>query len=159
MSPEDRLSESVGRLYQEQGSSVRRFLTLVLGNHSVADELTQETFLHLWRQPTAFDASKGGIRNYLFGVARKKAADWWRRNGRRPAVPQEPAPPSADSLLVRDAFERLPAESKTILWLREVEGYSYDELSGILGVPVGTVRSRLHHARQLLRSIWKQEAK
>lgn len=120
MSTEDRLSESVGRLYQEQGSAVRRFLTLVLGNHSVADELTQETFLHLWRQPT---------------------------------------PPNADFLLVRDAFERLPAESKTILWLREVEGYSYEELSGILGVPVGTVRSRLHHARQSLRSIWKQEAK
>jgi RNA polymerase sigma-70 factor (ECF subfamily) len=46
-----------------------------------------------------------------------------------------------------------------VLWLREVEGYSYDELSQILGTPLGTIKSRLFAAREELRKIWKDTSK
>lgn len=57
MQEQDSVSDSASfdRLYQEQGSSVRKFLRISTGNSSVADDLTQETFLHFWRRPTSFD--------------------------------------------------------------------------------------------------------
>jgi RNA polymerase sigma-70 factor (ECF subfamily) len=59
------------------------------------------------------------------------------------------------SLLLKDAFEQLRPESQSVLWLREVEGYSYDELARILDVPLGTVKWRLFAAREELRRVWK----
>jgi RNA polymerase sigma-70 factor (ECF subfamily) len=55
---------------------------------------------------------------------------------------------------VGDAFGRLPEDQRTLLWLREVEGQSYAELAEILGIPIGTVRSRLFAAREELRKVW-----
>ena len=127
-------------------------------DRSAADDLTQETFLHLWRRPSAFNPVCGSIKAYLLGIARKKAAGWWRRN--RPHLPEPPATARAETepVAIRQALEQLPADLRTVLWLREVEGYSYDELAKILKIPTGTVRSRLHSARQQLRKIWMEES-
>jgi RNA polymerase sigma-70 factor, ECF subfamily len=147
-----------GRLYQQQGASIRQFLCLALRDRFAADDLTQETFLHLWRRPSAFDPGRGNIRAYLLGIARKKAAGWWRRN--RPHSPEAPATPRAETepFAIRQALEQLPVDLRTVLWLREAEGYSYEELAKILRIPVGTVRSRLHSARQQLRKVWREES-
>ncbi|HLH05086.1 MAG TPA: sigma-70 family RNA polymerase sigma factor [Bryobacteraceae bacterium] len=145
-------------LYREQGSPIRRFLRLSTGDESAADDLTQETFLDHWRRPHAFNPARGGIKAYLLGIARRKAADWWRAHKAMPAAASECTAPG-DNLLIRDALNQLPEEARSLLWLREVEGYSYDELAQILKIPIGTVRSRLHSARQQLRTIWMKERK
>lgn len=160
MQQENSLSDPAAfdRLYHEQGSPVRKFLRVSIGNSSVADDLTQETFLHVWRRSASFDPARGGIKAYLLGIARKKAADWWRRNKADPVAAAEPAAHSADTVAIKNAFDQLPPDLRTVLWLREVEGYSYEELAQIINIPVGTVRSRLHSARQQLRTIWTKEA-
>lgn len=147
-----------GRLYHQQGASIRQFLCLAVRDRLAADDLTQETFLHLWRRPSSFDPGRGNIRAYLFGIARKKAADWWRRN--RSPAPEAIAPTRAvaEPVAIRQLLDQLPEDLRTVLWLREVEGYSYDELARILKIPDGTVRSRLHSARQQLRKLWKEES-
>lgn len=63
----------------------------------------------------------------------------------------------ADSgtLLLKDAMQQLDPELRNVLWLREVEGYSYEELSRLLDIPLGTVKSRLFTAREQLRRIWR----
>ena len=146
-----------GRLYHQQGPSIRQFLYLAVRDRFAADDLTQETFLHLWRRPSAFDPGRGSLKAYLLGIARKKAADWWRRN--RPHSPEAPATARAETepVAIRQALERLPEDLRSVLWLREVEGYSYDELAKILKIPTGTVRSRLHSARRQLRTVWMEE--
>jgi len=161
MPDEEGLTEraAFARLYLEQGSPVRGFLRSWVGDSSTADDLTQETFLHLWRRRGAFDPARGGVKAYLLGIARKKAADWWRRNREHTATGSEACSSATDDITVRDAFNQLPPEMRAVLWLREVEGYSYDELAGILKIPLGTVRSRLHAARHQLRTIWMKEAR
>ncbi len=159
MFEQDGLSDRAAfdHLYHEQGPPLRRFLQVWLRNSSLAEDLTQETFLHFWRRPGAFDSKRGNIRAYLFGIARKKAADWHHRNKADPPAIEQVAECS-DSMLMKDAVNQLPEDLRTVLWLREVEGYSYDELAEILKIPIGTVRSRLHSARQNLRTIWMKEA-
>ena len=117
----------------------------------------QETFAQIWKSPNGFEATRGTLRAYLFGAARKRAAEWWRKRGAagNRDVENEPAEHKTEmASLVGDAFARLPEEQRTLIWLREVEGQSYAELAVILEIPVGTVRSRLFTAREALRGVW-----
>ncbi len=142
--------------YQENAPRLQGFLRQLLGDAQTAEDVTQETFLQLWRRPNGFHPENGPLRAYLFGIGRKRAAEWWRQ--REPtAGEQEPGKTECKtetSSLVGDAFSRLGTEERSLLWLREVEGQSYVELAEILEIPVGTVKSRLFVAREELRRIW-----
>src|SRR5579883_1432743 len=99
-------------LYREQGSPIRRFLRLSTGDESAADDLTQETFLDHWRRPHAFDPARGGIKAYLLGIARRKAADWWRVH--KPVVtPKDDIAAPSENLLIRDALNQLPEDARS----------------------------------------------
>ena len=117
----------------------------------------QETFTQIWNRPHGFQPERGSLRAYLFGIGRRRAAEWWR--SQKPCDPMDGTESShsrtESSSIVGDAMRRLSEEHRTLLWLREVEGQSYAELSVILNIPVGTVRSRLFAAREALRKIWQ----
>jgi len=143
--------------YRANAPRLRSFLHQVTGNRQAAEDLTQETFLQMWTQPNGFDPDRGNLRAYLFGIGRKRASEWWRRQ--RPGEPElEETPEASQSELhamLEDALVRIPPQQRALLWLREVEGQSYGELAAILEIPVGTVRSRLFAAREALRKIWR----
>jgi RNA polymerase sigma-70 factor (ECF subfamily) len=135
------------------------FLKRALSSHQAAEDVTQETFASIWRHPNGFDPARGTLRSYLFGAGRKRAAEWWRQQAPHGEVKTEKTEDcrAETRSLVGDAFARLTAEQRSLLWLREVEGQSYTELAAILEIPVGTVRSRLFVAREALRKIWHGE--
>jgi RNA polymerase sigma-70 factor (ECF subfamily) len=151
-----RNADAFEKLYHNHYPRVRSFLRIYLGDTPAVDDVAQDTFLQLWQRPQGFDPSRSSLKTYLFGIARKKAADWWRHQppAESPAVAVA-SKTRGSTLLLKDAFEQLRPESRDVLWLREVEGYSYDELARLLDVPLGTVKSRLFAAREELRRIWK----
>ncbi len=142
-------------LYRQHASHLRAFLRQYLSDAHSAQDITQEVFLALWRNPNGFDPRRGNFRAYIFGIARKRAADWWRH---RPPEdlpgPGKAVRSSEATVLLAEALGQLEPEMRALLWLREVEGYSHAELAEILGVPVGTVKSRLFTAREALRQLW-----
>jgi RNA polymerase sigma-70 factor, ECF subfamily len=144
-------------LYQMHRPKLEVFLRRLLGSRQTAEDIMQETFTKIWQHPNGFEPARGTLRAYLFGAARKRAAEWWRKQGEhKETVENEPALPKTETAsIVMDVFTRLHQDARTLLWLREVEGYSYAELAEILEIPVGTVRSRLFGAREELRSIWE----
>jgi RNA polymerase sigma-70 factor (ECF subfamily) len=143
-------------LYNSHFVQVRNFLRIYLGDSAVVEDVAQDTFLQFWQSPSAFDPARSSLRAYLFGIARKKAADWWRKQEKSDhSAPEAIAPHTGSALLLSDALQQLPPDLRNVLWLREVEGYSYDELAEILGLPVGTVKSRLFSAREQLRRVWQ----
>ena len=113
-------------------------------------------YLQTSTAPNGFQPERGPLRAYLCGIAGKRAADWWRKQG--------PSDPGTDNKvgvcqtetvsIMGDALRRLSEEQRKLLWLREVEGHSYEEIAVILEIPVGTVKSRLFAAREALRRIW-----
>lgn len=142
-------------LYQEQASRLLGFLRHYLGDAQAAQDITQETFLALWQKPNGFDPQRGSLRGYLFGIARRRAGDWRRRNPRAEGPPPEPTTADDErAMLLADAIGRMDPDERGLLWLREVEGHSYTELAAILDLPLGTVKSRLFSAREALRRIW-----
>jgi len=144
-------------LYQMHGPKVEVFLRRLLGSRQVAEDIMQETFTRIWQHPNGFEPGQGTLRGYLFGAARNRAAEWWRKQGGQKETAQsEPTLPKTETAsLVMDVFARLHQDARTLLWLREVEGYSYAELAEILEIPIGTVRSRLFRTREQLKSLWE----
>jgi len=143
-------------LYNTHFVRVRNFLRIYLADASVVEDIAQDTFLQFWQSPSRFNPDRANLRAYLFGIARKKAADWWRhREKSADSVAADTVTHGgATAVLMNDALRQLNPDFRNVLWLREVEGYSYDELAGILALPVGTVRSRLFAAREQLRRVW-----
>lgn len=151
-------------LFLETGPRLRVFLRVYCGGID-AEDLVQETFLQIWKRPDGYDPEKGTLRQYIYGIARKRAAQRRRESPRVSASPEEGQSSVARatgeggtngdlSAAMRQGLFRLDADERGLLWLREVEGYSYSELAEILGVPLGTVKSRLFAARESLRQVW-----
>ena len=150
--------DTVDAIYRRDGPSIRSFLRHCLSDPRAADDVLQETFLELWRKPGGYDPSRGSVRQFLFGVARRRAAQW-RRDNPLARIPETAAvvqfvPDPGESAAIKDALRQLDDDERALLWLREVEGYSYDELATVLDVPLGTVKSRLFSARAGLRRVW-----
>ncbi len=153
----ERDADAFGVFYQENAPPLRAYLVQHLGDRQAAEDVLQEMFIQIWTRPNGFRPERGTLRAYLFGIARKRAAEWWRKRG-----PFDPETENKTSFcqtetvsIMGDAFRQLPEEQRTLLWLRAVEGLSYAELAVILAIPVGTVSSRLFAAREALRRIWR----
>jgi RNA polymerase sigma-70 factor, ECF subfamily len=150
-------AQAFGEFYRQNAPHLELFLRHMVGNRQTAEDIMQETFTHMWSRPNGFHPERGTLRAYLFGIGRKRAAEWWRT--------QSPVATDSENDVIlshtentpamEDAFQRLPEEQRSLLWLREVEGQSYAELAETLEIPVGTVRSRLFAAREALRKIWQ----
>jgi RNA polymerase sigma-70 factor (ECF subfamily) len=135
------------------------------GNHHDAQDLVQEVLLRVQRGLATF--RPGSIEAWLGRITTNAFLDDVRRRRRRPVVslPDDPdqvvpSAPSVDEAIaagrlpddVNDALQRLPYDYRATVVLCDVVGLRYDEIAGVLSVPVGTVRSRIHRARALLRS-------
>jgi len=66
-------------LYRSCGAGLLGFLNQFLGNRQAAEDITQETLAGIWQHPNGFDPERGTLHSYVFGVGRKRAAEWWRK--------------------------------------------------------------------------------
>ena len=142
--------------YQATAPRLLAFLHRMVGSREAAEDVAQETYASIWLHPRGYRPECGSARGYLFGAGRRRAQEWWRRHG---PMMEEVVEVVAEARVERqtillDALDRLPTEQRTLLWLREVEGLTYDELAETLDIPLGTVRSRLFTAREAMRRIW-----
>ena len=138
-------------------------LGLTSGDRGRAEEVVQETLLRAWRRPELLEqngADHGSARSWLFTVARNIVVDQWRARGRRPEtlmdrIPDHSAPDHTDSalqsMLVAEALRRLTAEHRAVLLECYYRGNTAGQAATTLGIPVGTVKSRLHYALHALR--------
>ena len=127
----------------------------MLGKPEDARDATQEAFLAALRKLSTF---RGDSRfsTWLHRVAVNACYDTLRRRQRRPeeALPEEPGPApgdlaeaAAEAVDVQQALQRIPEDFRAVLILHDVQDVGYEEIAEILGVPVGTVKSRLHRGR------------
>ena len=150
-------AEAFDSLYRETAPRLRIFLRHLLANEQAAEDVMQETFTQIWRRPDRFDPERSSPRAYLYGVARKQAAEWRRNQKVSDELDSDLTADAGTELtsMIAEGLRHLTFEQRTLLWLREVEGQSYNELAMILDIPVGTVRSRLFSAREAFRAIWR----
>ena len=153
--------EPVAELYRRYGARLYRFGAQLLGDHGLAEEMVQECFVRLWRTAGRFDISRGTVAAYLFVIGRSIAADLRKRPSSRPLAPvqeeQVPAQPDdadriVDSLAVQDALDSLSAAHREVLLLVHGEGLTQTQIADRLGLPLGTVKTRMFHGLRALKA-------
>lgn len=160
-------SAAFGQLVRKYQDRLASSLLYVCGSHQEAEDVAQEAFVQAFVKLESF-AGDSAFYTWLYRIAMNAAIS--RRRKRRGAEsveetreqtgrePQDGGEQAEERLLreeravlVRRALGLLSDEHRAILVLREVEGCDYDQIAAILGLPVGTVRSRLHRARLQLK--------
>jgi RNA polymerase sigma-70 factor, ECF subfamily len=162
--------EAFAILYRRKHPGIYRFALHMSGNTGVAEDVTQEVFMALIRNPKQFDPARGTLGGFLFGIARNHLRKRWEQEQRFVPLETEAsdARPGVSSNgngagrhgddrydveathRLRQAIATLPENYREALVLCELQEMSYDEAAAALDCPVGTVRSRLHRARALL---------
>jgi RNA polymerase sigma-70 factor (ECF subfamily) len=155
------IDEPMRELYRRYAKNLYRFGLHVLGDQGLAEEMVQETFQRLWRSATRYDTGRGSVGAFLFVIARSAAADIRKRPSSRPLLQAEdfhlpPLPDSTDqildSLIVREALDKLSSAHAEVLRLVLEESLTQVEIAERLGLAVGTVKSRTFNGMRALRS-------
>lgn len=155
---------------REERALYRHALRIV-GTTADAEDVVQDALVSAWRSIASFQGVS--FRAWLFRIATNRALDHLRSRKRRPELPLEPpeddeitwAEPVAPGpdltqlagdrealVVVEAALETLPADQRTALLLRDIEGFAYDEIAVITSVEIGTVKSRIHRGRLAVRN-------
>ncbi|MFK7918651.1 MAG: RNA polymerase sigma factor [Ilumatobacter sp.] len=152
---------SIDDLVVEHSAAVFRLARSVVQDSALADDVTQETFIKVWKH---LDTFRGGssLRSWILRIAHNTAVSTL-RTIRDSATDPVKLPHAADPIPttrvvegrlaaddLRDALEQLDDLTREIVVLREVEGMSYDEIAQTLDVPIPTVKTRLLRARRRL---------
>jgi RNA polymerase sigma-70 factor, ECF subfamily len=149
--------EAFMTIYRSHQGPVYRFALRMSGSAAAAEDVTQEVFLALIGGRDGYDERRGALRSYLYGVARNQLLKRLERPREMPLADQAHAAGSEDVAAVREAVQALAVPFREVVVLCELEGLSYEEAAEVCGVPVGTIRSRLHRARaQLVESLGGQ---
>ena len=141
-------------LYQLHGPAILRYLQRRFGRVASAEDLLQETFVRALGNRRGMEGAESA-RGFLFGIARNLglAAVRRARGERREALGERTGDVGEEEGLgeMRAAIERLPEQIRETLEFRLRDELTYEEIAGVMGIPVGTVRSRLHTALLMLR--------
>ena len=159
-------------LARREERALYRHALRIVGTTSDAEDVVQDALISAWRSLASFQGLS--FRAWLFRIATNRALDQLRSRKRRPELPldppddddvtwAEPAAPGPDLAqlagdrealaVVETALGTLPAEQRTALLLRDVEGFAYEEIAVITSVEIGTVKSRIHRGRVAVRNV------
>jgi RNA polymerase sigma-70 factor, ECF subfamily len=156
-------------LFTHFAPRVKAYLLRLGLDGAVAEDLSQEVLLTVWRKAAQFDPVRATAAAWIFAIARNLRIDTARRTQRTPRPPDpvdQSAPvPAADAILaaedrgarVRAALATLPVEQADVIRLAFFDDRPHSEIERALGIPLGTVKSRLRLAMSRLRGLLEDE--
>lgn len=146
--------------FDDHNKAVYRFVYRLTGNPEAAEDITQECFLALLREPQRWDATRGSVKTFLFSIARNLAFKRYRDEHLELRMAPEQALAVSDQrmdqelpVMVAQMVGRLPDLQREALILFEYEGLPLSEIAAIVKADVGVVKSRLHRARESLKRV------
>jgi RNA polymerase sigma-70 factor, ECF subfamily len=161
---ENRDADAFRQLFESYAPRVKAYMMRQGADATTAEELAQETLLMVWRKAGMYSGEKGSATTWIYTIARNLRIDRLRREVAWQPLPEnadeEPSlDPLPDQLLeerqtrdrVRAALASLPADQSEVVVLSYIEGLSHSEIADRLGLPLGTVKSRMRLAYQKVR--------
>jgi RNA polymerase sigma-70 factor (ECF subfamily) len=147
-------------LYDRHGGAAYSLAHRIVGDPGVAEDVTQEAFLSLWRSGARYDAARGSVRSWMLGIVRNRAIDMLRRAaGPAPKLDLDDEgvldSQASEELTEAEAIRRdtsrrlrgvlseLPREQSEVIGLAYFGGFTHAEIAEMLGMPLGTVKGRM----------------
>jgi len=156
--------DAFARLFAAIAPRVKAFMMNGGSDPALAEEITQETFIRVWRKAGQFDPKKASAVTWIFTIARNLRIDRLRKENRPALDPDEPmlVPDDSPSPLqnleqsiiverVKRSIKDLPEDQREVVHLSFIEGLSHQEIADETGLPLGTVKSRLRLSFEKLR--------
>lgn len=163
-----KLVERVGRgdadafreLYTRYADRVFRYALTLLRDCHLAEDVVQETMIAVWTGASRFEG-RSQVSTWLFGIARHHAYRVFRSEAKGERIPveeDEPDPATAveREVRVQRAVAELPPEQREVVFLAFYAGLPYEEIARVQGVPEGTVKSRMFHAKKRLAEVLRR---
>jgi RNA polymerase sigma-70 factor, ECF subfamily len=158
-------------IYDRYASRVHALTLRILSDPMLAEEATQDTFLKLWSRARLYLNERGSLILWLLTIARRTALDRLRLEARRPMLSDSNNPDELwqvipDSNTVPEesrwrslyfAVQSLQPEYRQVIELAFYQGLSQSEIAEVLGWPLGTVKTRVRAAMEILRAKWNEE--
>jgi RNA polymerase sigma-70 factor (ECF subfamily) len=160
---------ALASLYDLTAAQVNGLALRILGDRDTAEEITGDVFLQAWRSAASYDASRGSPIAWLLTITRSRAIDRLRATAtdRRQTAPLElglkapatgPGPEEASSLVqrsrfVRAAMARLSRDQREAIELAFFAGLSHNEIADVLGIPLGTIKTRIRLGMGRMRDV------
>jgi len=151
-------------LYRQYSAVLYGVINKVVYDEQTAQDILQETFVKIWNNISQYNAQKGRIYTWMINIARNAAIDKLRSKGEIMKSKIQTGEDiviniagniqteqSTDTIGLRKMVSGLKPEYETIVSLAYFKGFTLDEISKTLGIPLGTVKTRMRHAMQLLR--------
>jgi RNA polymerase sigma-70 factor (ECF subfamily) len=149
--------------YAAHSGELYGFAMRSLADSGLAEEAVQETFLRAWRAGERFDPEIGSLRTWLFAILRNVVIDLGRARAVRPRVAEGGVEPSVEPLddaliawQVEEAMRRIGEDHRRVLVETHYRGRPYAEVAEELGVPEGTVKSRVYYGLRALRVVLEE---
>ncbi|HYL92088.1 MAG TPA: sigma-70 family RNA polymerase sigma factor [Alphaproteobacteria bacterium] len=152
---------AMAAIYDRYSSIVYGVALRVLGNTMAAEDVLQEVFIQLWRNPKAFDSARGRLAAWLAVIARNRAIDHLRKRPIEDDIDELPISTgvnleneSAQRMAVekvRNVMASLPQEQRRLLEMAFFEGMTHTEIAGKTGEPLGTIKTRIRAGLLVLR--------
>jgi RNA polymerase sigma-70 factor, ECF subfamily len=151
--------EPLRRLYDRYERPLYGLGIHLLRQPGLAEELVQETWLRVWRSAARFDPARGSVTTFVFTIARRVAVDLWRRPSSRAFAPELPDAIAVEArvdevilaVTLREAMTTLSPAHREILELVYDADLKLVDAAARLGIPLGTAKTRVHHALRALR--------
>jgi RNA polymerase sigma-70 factor (ECF subfamily) len=166
---------ALDEVYQRYARAVHSLAYRVVRDSAIAEDVTQEVFLKLWRQPESYNPERGALGSWLLSVAHNRAIDVLRRRKVREEFPlpdeRETGEMVADGAIdpseaaglkeaadaVRRALAKIPANQREAIEMAFFQGKTHAEISAELGEPLGTAKTRIRLGMRKLRGILEEE--
>lgn len=157
--------QGIKMLYQKYRAVVFGSILRVVNDHVVAEQILQDTFLRIWQRIETYSSSKGRLVTWILSIARNKAIDVVRLKSYQRAALSVPLTEvrktvemdqTMTAYEVRAKVSGLEKKYRTLIELIYFEGYTQAEASKKLGLPLGTVKSRVRKAMQELRETYAE---
>jgi RNA polymerase sigma factor (sigma-70 family) len=159
-------------IYQQYGKAIYSLAYRILQNGVLAEEVTQDTFLKVWRQKSQWDPGKGNLKSWLLTISHFTAIDCLRRERRQPNLHPEAIEDIEDQMPIsrnetgwqdgvalRILVKQLPDEQAFLINLAFFCGMTHSQIAEETDIPLGTVKTRLRTGLHRLRELWLDSIK
>lgn len=160
-------TEALSALYDRHSPHCMALATRILGERAEGEDVLQEVFVRVWEEPERYSPARGSVGAWLVSTVRSRAIDRLRRRGAREraaerasdSTPRFAVAPGRPSSTVAMAVQLLPVDQRQVIELAYFEGLTQTEIAERLGLPLGTVKSRLRLGMGKLREAFDEMAR
>lgn len=165
---QQRTDHSFSYLYDNYSGALLGVVGAIVPDHEIARDVLQEVFVNIWRKIESYDPIKGRLFTWMMNVARNAAIDKIRSKGYQDSLKNRSIPDNADTNVagaitgpqiddvgLKKVLTKLKDEHRVLIDLSYYQGYTHEEISKVLNIPLGTVKTRIRSALTHLRTMIK----